>query len=205
MHIPKQDTTTREDLGMLAVMEALADKEEVTQRELSRQTGLNLKKVNFCLHKLLEKGHVKFQKVLNNPDKRVYLYILTPAGMKEKSRLTYGFLKFTMGYYGRVEEKFGECLVKMGRAGVERVLLYGASDAARIVMGLVSGNGIRVVGMMDNRCKASEFGGVPVVEASGLQELEWDGMLITALDDLDGVEDQLAKAGIDSNKIWRLS
>ena len=65
MRIPKQDATTREDLGMLAVMEALADKEAVTQRELSRQTGLNLKKVNFCLHKLLEKGHVKFNRVLH--------------------------------------------------------------------------------------------------------------------------------------------
>jgi len=198
----------REDLGMLAVMEALVDKEEVTQRELSRQTGLNLKKVNYCLHKLLEMGHLKFQKALNNPDKRVYLYILTPAGMKEKSRLTYSFLKFTMGYYSRVEEKLTQCLSEMCKAGVETVLLYGASDAARIVMGivmvLVSDNGIRVVGVMDERCEASEFGGVPVIEASRLQELEWDGVLITALDDLDGVEDQLAHIGIDSSKVWRL-
>ena len=125
--------------------------------------------------------------------------------MKEKSRLTYGFLKFTMGYYCQVEEKLGECLLKMGRAGVETVLLYGASDAARIVMGLVSGNGIRVVGVMDERCEASEFGGVPVVKASGLQELEWDGVLITSLDDLDVVDDQLAHIGIDSSRVWRLS
>lgn len=205
MHIPKQDTTTREDLGMLAVMEALADKEEVTQRELSRQTGLNLKKVNYCLHKLLEKGHVKFQRALHNPDKRVYLYILTPAGMKEKSRLTYRFLKFTMGYYNRVEEKLGQCLAKMGKAGVETILLYGATDAARIVMGLVSGNGIRVTGVMDEQCETPDFGGVPVIDASRHKELEWDGMLITALDDLDGVEEQLAKAGIASDKVWRLS
>ena len=118
MPIPKQDTATRQDLGMLAVMEALADEEQVTQRELSRQTGLNLKKVNFCLHKLLEKGHVKFQRALNNPDKRGYLYILTPTGVKEKSRLTYRFLKFTMAYYSRVEEKLMQCLAEMGDAGV---------------------------------------------------------------------------------------
>ena len=53
--IPLQDTATREDLGMLAVMEALAEDEEVTQRELSLRSGLHLKKVNYCLHKLLEK------------------------------------------------------------------------------------------------------------------------------------------------------
>ena len=41
---------------MLAVMEALAEDEEATQRERSCRSGLHLKKVNYCLHKLLEKG-----------------------------------------------------------------------------------------------------------------------------------------------------
>lgn len=127
MAIPTQDTSTREDLGMLSVMEVLADRERVTQRELSRQTGLHLKKVNYCLHKLLEKGHVKFQRALNNPDKRVYLYILTPAGLRAKSRLTYRFLKFTMGYYARVEDKLMECLADIGSTGVRRLVLLGAS------------------------------------------------------------------------------
>ena len=204
MRIPEQDTTTREDLGMLAVMEALADAEEVSQRELSRKTGLNLKKVNFCLHKLLEKGHVKFQRALNNPNKRAYLYILTPAGMKEKSRLTYSFLKFTMGYYSRVEEKLTQCLAAMGEAGVEKVLLYGATDAARIVMGLVGGNGIRVVGVFDDHYGEPEFQGVPVVDSEKLRELEWDGMLVTALDDIDRLDGQKDQLGIPDSKVWRL-
>lgn len=34
-----QDSATREDMGMLAVLEALAAQEQVTQRELSRRTG----------------------------------------------------------------------------------------------------------------------------------------------------------------------
>ena len=83
MSLPPQDISTREDMGTLAVMEALVDQEEITQRELSRQTGMNLKKVNFCLHKLLEKGFIKFQRAIHNPDKRVYLYVLTPAGLRE--------------------------------------------------------------------------------------------------------------------------
>ena len=68
-------------------MEALEAGERVTQRDLARVTGLNLKKVNYCLRKLLEKGHVKFQRARRNPDKRTYLYILTPAGLRAKSHL----------------------------------------------------------------------------------------------------------------------
>ena len=205
MNAPRQDTSARDDLGTLAVMEAIAEEEQVTQRELSRRTGLNLKKVNYCLHKLLEKGHVKFQKAINNPDKRVYLYILTPAGMKEKSRLTYGFLKFSLGYYNRVEEKLGDCLREMEKAGIHTVVLCGATEAARIVTGLVAGNGIEVVGVLDPAFEGEEFSGVPVVDSKQLGELEWDGMLITALDDLEAVDGDLRAIGVLEEKVWRLS
>ena len=186
-------------------MEALVGQEEITQRELSRQTGLNLKKVNFCLHKLLEKGFVKFQRALHNPDKRVYLYILTPAGVREKSRLTYGFLKFTMAYYNRVEEKLTECLTDMAPAGVKRVVLYGASDAARIVMGMVGDCGIEVVGVFDRDLDSAAFNDAPVVAASALSLLKWDAVLVTALDDLDTVDRELAGLGLPTEKVWRLS
>jgi transcription initiation factor IIE alpha subunit len=80
MDLLDQRSAIREDLGLLAVMDALVDEEQVTQRELSRRTGLNLKKVNYCLHKLLEKGHIKFHNIVTNPNKRSYLYIRVVAG-----------------------------------------------------------------------------------------------------------------------------
>ena len=96
--IKQNSAVVKENLGLLAVMEAIEEKNHISQRELAKRTGLNLKKVNYCLHKLLEKGHVKFQKVRHNPDKRVYLYLLTPAGLKAKSKLTYGFLQYTLEF-----------------------------------------------------------------------------------------------------------
>ena len=128
MELIKQESATREDFRLLAVMDVLVGEEQGTQRELSRRTGLNLKKVNYCLHKLLEKGHVKFQRVVNNPDKRAYLYILTPAGLKAKSNLTYRFLKFALDFYNQVEVKLGRCLTAMAVAGTKRIVLWGASD-----------------------------------------------------------------------------
>ncbi len=205
MPIPAQDTTTRDDLGMLAVLEALTESEQVTQRELSRQTGLNLKKVNYCLHRLLEKGHVKFQRALNNPDKRAYLYILTPTGLKEKSRLTYGFMKMTIGYYNRVEEKLEECLASMGEAGVRRIALFGASEAARIVMSVVHQDGIEVVAVADDGFDGEAFGGVPLVSEQELKTLVLDGVLITVLNDLDVADLRLRELEVPESKVWHLS
>ena len=205
MDLLRQTSETREDLGMLAVMDALAAKDQVTQRELSRQTGLNLKKVNFCLHKLLERGYVKFQRALHNPDKRVYLYILTPAGLKAKSELTYRFLKFTLDFYNQVEAKVQHTLYTMEKAGIERVVLYGASEAARMVQEQTRTNGIEVVGILDEHYREKEFGGLPLLRAADLPHCDWDGVLITALDNLGKAESYLGEAGVAATRIWRLS
>jgi len=205
MDLLKQDSATRDDLGLLAVMDALVGEEQVTQRELSRRTGLNLKKVNYCLHKLLEKGHIKFHNVVSNPDKRTYLYILTPAGLRAKSHLAYRFMQFTLGFYNQVEQKLQQCLRDMAQSGVRKVVIYGATDATRIVMGLVDSTEIQIVGIIDKTLVGSSFNGVRVLEFEDLQTVEWGGLLIMALEQLDEVEKQLSNWGLSEEQIWRLS
>ena len=205
MEIFRQSSTTREDLGLLAVMDAIEECEQITQRELARVTGLNLKKVNYCLHKLLEKGYVKFQRALNNPDKRVYLYILTPAGFRAKSRLTYGFLRFTLNVYSKLEEKLRHSIDEMASAGVQKILLYGASDAARILVGIVNGEPVEVVGVVDDEYEGREFHGVPVISNGQLGDLQWEGILITDTNDLDGMEKRLEGMEVPKEAIWTLS
>lgn len=205
MDIFRQSSPTRENLGLLAVMEVLEDQEQITQRELARETGLNLKKVNYTLQKLLEKGHVKFQRVRQNPNKRAYLYILTPAGLKAKSQLTYRFLKFTIDFYGKMEEKLLGCLHSMTQAGVKRVVLYGASDVARILLGLVNGAEMDVMGVVDDAYEGREFHGIPVFKSHQLNDLCWDKVLITVLEDLGGAEERLKKLGVVQEVIWKLS
>jgi EPS-associated MarR family transcriptional regulator len=64
-----------------------------TQRELSREMGVSLGKVNYCMKKLTEKGLIKLTNFTHNPNKMGYAYLLTPGGIEEKSRLTFSFLK----------------------------------------------------------------------------------------------------------------
>jgi len=66
---------------------------EYTQRDLSRDMGVSLGKVNYCMKKLTEKGWVKLTNFSRNPNKMGYAYLLTPQGIDEKSRLTFSFLK----------------------------------------------------------------------------------------------------------------
>jgi len=205
MDILRQSSSTRENLSLLSVLEALDKGEKITQRELAQATGLNLKKVNYCLHKLLEKGHIKFNRARKNPDKRAYLYILTPDGLKAKSRLTYHFLKFTMDFYSKMEDKLRRCLMEMVEADVKRVLLYGAGDVTRILLDLADGKGIEVVGVVDDEYDGQDFQGVPLFKNEQLQDVMWDGILITTLEDLEKAEERLLDAGVALEAIWKLS
>ena len=66
---------------------------QYTQRDLSREMGVSLGKVNYCMKKLTEKGLIKLSNFTHNQNKMGYAYLLTPQGIEEKSRLTFSFLK----------------------------------------------------------------------------------------------------------------
>ena len=78
---------------------------EYTQRELSKEMGVSLGKVNYCINKLVEKGLVKLTNFSRNPNKVGYIYLLTPKGIEEKTRLTFAFLKIKMIEYEMLKEE----------------------------------------------------------------------------------------------------
>ena len=87
------------------VLHLLEEKPQLTQRELAQKLGISLGGVNYCLKALIDIGHIKVENFSNNPNKSSYLYILTPQGIAEKSRLTTGFLKRKMEEYQALKEE----------------------------------------------------------------------------------------------------
>ena len=77
----------------LDLLRKLESNPEYTQRDLSREMGVSLGKVNYCIKKLTEKGWVKLTNFTHNQNKMGYVYLFTPSGIDEKSRLTCSFLK----------------------------------------------------------------------------------------------------------------
>jgi EPS-associated MarR family transcriptional regulator len=81
------------------LLSLLEEEPELTQRELAGKLGISLGGVNYCLKALIEIGHIKAGNFSKNPNKSVYLYLLTPKGISEKTKLTAGFLKRKMAEY----------------------------------------------------------------------------------------------------------
>ena len=74
------------------VLRLLQDNSQITQRELSQKLGVSLGATNYVLRALLDKGAIKIQNFQASRKKLSYVYLLTPAGISEKARLTTQFL-----------------------------------------------------------------------------------------------------------------
>ena len=74
------------------MLRGLSSNPNVSQRQLAEDLGISLGSVNFCLQALISKGFVKAKNLQKSKSKSRYLYLLTPQGVSEKSRLTIDFL-----------------------------------------------------------------------------------------------------------------
>jgi EPS-associated MarR family transcriptional regulator len=78
---------------------------ELSQRDLAKDMNISLGKVNYCLQALKEKGWIKAKNFKNNPNKKGYIYVLTPAGVNEKAHVTMRFLKRKMDEYELIKQE----------------------------------------------------------------------------------------------------
>ncbi len=77
----------------LKILKHIQTNPEASQRQLAQELGVSVGKVNYCIRALVGKGFVKAGNFKRNTDKLSYLYLLTPKGIEEKSKLTARFLQ----------------------------------------------------------------------------------------------------------------
>ena len=75
------------------LLKLLEQNPKASQRELAKDLGVSLGKVNYCIKALIEKGHIKAQNFKNAHNKAAYLYLLTPKGVNAKARITAAYLQ----------------------------------------------------------------------------------------------------------------
>ena len=93
------------DPQRLELLKLLQDQPQMSQRDLAQAMGVSLGKANYCLKALMEKGLVKLDRFRASPDKRQYAYLLTPAGLREKTRITMTFLRNKVSEYEALEKE----------------------------------------------------------------------------------------------------
>ena len=90
------------------ILRKINKKPQYSQRELANELGFSLGKLNYCLKELQKKGLIKIQNFRKNPNKINYLYVITPKGISQKTKLTINFMKKKMMEYDELKKEMEE-------------------------------------------------------------------------------------------------
>ena len=95
----------KNDLDHFNVMRKIKSKPNSSQRNMARELGFSLGKLNYCLNALKNKGLIKIKNFKKNPNKLGYRYILTPRGIAKKTELTINFMKRKLQEYDELHSE----------------------------------------------------------------------------------------------------
>jgi EPS-associated MarR family transcriptional regulator len=98
----------KDDQDQFNILREIKKKPQSSQRDLAKGLGFSLGKINYCLKGLKQKGLVKIKNFNKNPNKLNYIYMLTPKGVGEKTRLTVNFMKRKMKEYDELKKEIDE-------------------------------------------------------------------------------------------------
>ena len=91
------------------LLRKLNKKPKSSQRELAKDLGFSLGKLNYCLMELKKKGLIKFNNFYKRKNKIDYArYILTPKGIKYRTELTLKFMKKKMEEYDELKKEINK-------------------------------------------------------------------------------------------------
>ena len=90
------------------ILKILESNPGASQRDIARELGVSLGRVNFCLQALVEKGLVKANNFRNSTTRQTYLYLLTPKGLQEKAKVTVRFLKVKLDEYETLKQEVAQ-------------------------------------------------------------------------------------------------
>jgi DNA-binding MarR family transcriptional regulator len=187
----------KEDLHILRLMGEIHRNGNHSQRELSRRMNISLGLVNTFLKRLVSKGYFKVKAMPRNRMK----YFLTPKGLARKSKLTVDYLRFSVNFYKDIKNLLLNRFREMERKNIRSILFYGAGEVAELAYLYLQLSNIRLVGIVDEKHNDKNFFGFKVAGCDRIEQMDWDCILLTRLEDTDQDIKSLFEKGVDLEKI----
>jgi DNA-binding MarR family transcriptional regulator len=179
------------------ILDELSNNDALTQRDLSKRMGIALGLVNSYIKNLMAKGYIT---VRNIPSKR-YAYYLTPKGFVEKSRLAYDLLHDYTRIYREAKNNYRQLFFELERSGVKRIVFAGADEVAEFAYITLQETGLELAGVVDTDRVGEMFFGRQINPLSGMQNMEYDSIVVTSYLKLEAMHKALLNHGIEEKSI----
>jgi EPS-associated MarR family transcriptional regulator len=91
------------------VLRRIHNNPKTSQRQMAKDLGFSLGKLNYCLKALKNKGFVKIKNFQKQKNKIAAIqYILTPKGIAERTKLTINFMSRKIKEYDELKEELNK-------------------------------------------------------------------------------------------------
>ena len=135
------------------ILDAFESDNGVSQRSLARELGIALGLTNLLVKRLVRKGWVR---VIHIKPNRVR-YLITPAGIAEKSRMSRAYFEASVQFYrqtrDRIQQQFSALSSGWPNDGTpglpKRIVFYGAGEVAEIGYICLAETDLQLVGVAD--------------------------------------------------------
>ena len=181
----------------LVVLQEVEQNPILTQRSLSQKLGVALGLTNLYLKRLVRKGYIK---ISTFPKNRIQ-YLLTPRGIKEKSRLTYEYLQFSLTYYRDVRRRLNDTLVVLEQSGVNRIVIFGVGELAEMAYLSIQESNLELVGFVADE-PGERFLSFPRGTLGTLTEWDFDAILISDLGNVNQTRARILSLGITADQVF---
>lgn len=190
------DIEARRDL---TVLDAVARDERITQRHLAEKLGIALGLTNVYLKRLIRKGYIKCINVQSNR----LLYLITPQGIAEKTRLTYEFMDYSLHLYREVRVHLSEVLRPCREAGEQRIAVFGTGEAAELAYLSLKEHGLEPAAIFALE-PGGTFLGMVVHGIDDCAHVPFDRLIVATLDNSDQLVRRMVDAGVPIEKLLTL-
>lgn len=186
------------DEVLFRILDEFSRQPVVSQRALADRLGIALGLVNAYIKRLYRKGYIK---VKNLSRKRIK-YIITPNGLAEKARLTYGYMHRSINYFREVRRRIEQTYSLMHESDVKNILLWGDGEIAELCYISTRGLPIEIVGIVGEETMENGFFGHHILTKEDIGCIKFDAILVSSLED--NVIETIEQLGVSPSKIYCL-
>lgn len=194
------DPESRRDLSLL---EAVAADQQITQRRLATQLGIALGLTNLYVKRLIRKGYIKCVTV---PSNRL-LYMITPRGLAQKTRLTYEFMESSVQLYRQMRAHLRGTIGGLSGEPHRRVAIYGTGEAAELAYLSLKEAGLEPVAIFESSSAAAakaSFLGYAVRDISDHSAVDYDALVVATMQRPERLMQELIQCGVSATKLVTL-
>ncbi len=129
----------------LILLDKIVDDPDINQAALAEMLDVAVGTVNWHIKRLVSKGYVKAKRA----QRKKLRYIITPAGISLRAKLTMRYIENQMRLYRETRQKVKELLAEASAVGFHQVKVIGDSEIADVCRLTCLEQGFEVVDLDD--------------------------------------------------------